>query len=131
MLSVGSVPAKAVFARPRKLDLKIFELWLGDSLNPRDLIMRIVKSLGAPVLGVLMATASVANAGPTCTTKPSSHWLSEAKMKAQISASGYVIDVFKTTKGNCYEIYGRTEDGRRVEVYYHPITGAVVKETVR
>ena len=52
-------------------------------------------------------------------------------MKAKIGASGYTIDVFKKTKGNCYEIYGRTEDGRRVEVYYHPITGAVVKETVR
>lgn len=93
--------------------------------------MRIPKIFSAAVLGVLAITASVANAGPTCTTKPTSQWLSEAKMKAKIGASGYAIDVFKKTKGNCYEIYGRTDDGRRVEVYYHPITGAVVKETVR
>ena len=93
--------------------------------------MHIPNIFGATVFGVLVITASVANAGPTCTTKPASHWLSEAKMKAKIGTSGYTIDVFKKTKGNCYEIYGRTEDGRRVEVYYHPITGAVVKETVR
>lgn len=93
--------------------------------------MRIPKILGATVFSALIVTASVANAGPICTTKPSGQWLPEAEMKAKIGASGYVIDVFKKTKGNCYEIYGRTEDGRRVEVYYHPITGAVVKETAR
>lgn len=78
-----------------------------------------------------MVLASGAHAGPTCTAKPPTEWLSEAEMKAKISESGYAIDVFKTTKGNCYEIYGRTETGKRVEVYYHPISGAVVKETVR
>jgi hypothetical protein len=52
-------------------------------------------------------------------------------MKAKIGASGYKIDVFKITKGKCYEIYGRTVGGRRVEVYYDPTTGDVVKETVR
>ncbi|MGI9452872.1 MAG: PepSY domain-containing protein [Geminicoccaceae bacterium] len=93
--------------------------------------MRIFKMLGASVFGVFMITASAANAGPTCTTMPASQWLTEAEMKAKIGASGYAIDVFKKTKGNCYEIYGRTEDGRRVEVYYHPITGDVVKETAR
>lgn len=93
--------------------------------------MRVLTLIGVSVFGVLMTAASGAYAGPTCTSTPSSRWLSEAEMKEQISASGYVIDVFKTTKGNCYEIYGRTEDGRRVEVYYHPVTGEVVKETVR
>ncbi|MGI9436825.1 MAG: PepSY domain-containing protein [Geminicoccaceae bacterium] len=93
--------------------------------------MRLTKILGATVFSVLVFTASTADAGPTCTTKPSNQWLSEAEIKAKIDASGYTVDVFKKTKGNCYEIYGRTEDGRRVEVYYHPITGAMVKETVR
>ncbi|MGI9509243.1 MAG: PepSY domain-containing protein [Geminicoccaceae bacterium] len=93
--------------------------------------MHILRSLQALIFCGIMVLASGANAGPTCTNEPSSEWLSEAEMKAKISSSGYAIDVFKTTKGNCYEIYGRTETGKRVEVYYHPITGAVVKETVR
>ena len=93
--------------------------------------MRILRNLGALTFCGVMALTSTANAGPTCTTKPSSHWLSESAMKSQISASGYTIEVFKTTKGNCYEIYGRTKDGNRVEVYYHPITGETVKETTR
>lgn len=93
--------------------------------------MRILTSLGTLTFCGIMVLTSAANAGPTCTDKPLSQWLSEAEMRAQIGASGYAIDVFKTTKGNCYEIYGRTEHGKRVEVYYHPITGEVVKETVR
>lgn len=125
------MPATAASEWQRKLDLNIPKLWLETSHYFGNLAMRIPKILGATVLGVLVTTASVAIAGPTCTTKPSSQWLPEAEMKTKIGASGYVIDVFKKTKGNCYEIYGRTEDGRRVEVYYHPITGAMVKETVR
>lgn len=93
--------------------------------------MHALKSLAVlSSFGVVVLT-SVANAGPTCTTKPQSEWLPEAKMRAKISADGYAIDVFKTTKGKCYEIYGRTPGGRRVEVYYHPVTGDIVKETVR
>lgn len=83
------------------------------------------------VLGALMATTSAVNASPTCTTKPRSQWLPKAEMKTQIRDSGYIIAIFKTTKGNCYEIYGRTQDGRLAEVYYDPVTGDVVKETVR
>ena len=93
--------------------------------------MHAIKSLAFLSFFGVMALTSHANAGPTCTTKPQREWLPEAEMKAKISASGYAIDVFKTTKGKCYEIYGRTAKGRRVEVYYHPITGDVVKETVR
>jgi hypothetical protein len=67
-------------------------------------------------------------AGPTCTSEPKQKWMSEPDMKAKIAALGYKFKVFKVTSGNCYEIYGRDKSGKRIEVYFHPITGDVVEE---
>lgn len=67
-----------------------------------------------------------AEARTQCTTEPKEKWISEADMKAKIAAIGYKPDVFKVTKGNCYEIYGRDAKGKRAEVYFHPVTGKVV-----
>lgn len=72
-----------------------------------------------------------AAAGPRCTEASADRWIPPADMKAKIAGAAYKIDVFKTTDGNCYEIYGRDGQGRRVEVYFDPVTGAVVKETAR
>jgi hypothetical protein len=79
------------------------------------------------IIGVALISGS-AWAGPTCTTEPKSKWISEADMKAKIAAGGYKYSVFKVTTGNCYEIYGRDKAGKRVEVYFHPMTGRVVEQ---
>lgn len=76
---------------------------------------------------VVTGYGSAAFAGPQCTDEPKENWLSETEMKAKIADTKTTIDVFKTTKGNCYEIYGKNEKGERVEIYFHPLTGAVVK----
>lgn len=76
----------------------------------------------------VLAAASPALAGPKCTEEPKSAWLTEEAMKGKIAAMGYKdIKVFKTTSGNCYEIYGYDKDGKKAEVYFHPVTGAVVE----
>lgn len=77
---------------------------------------------------VLYIFSNGAMAGPLCTDQDRSEWLTEAEIKNRITASGFTIDVFKITKGNCYEIYGRDTDGRRVEVYFHPVTGSIVEK---
>lgn len=74
------------------------------------------------------ALASPAMAGPECTSEPKAKWLSEAAMKAKIAELGYKYRIFKVTAGNCYEIYGEDGAGKRIEVYFHPITGKVVEE---
>lgn len=79
-------------------------------------------------MAFLAALASPAFAGPSCTAEPKSKWLSEAAMKAKIAELGYKYKVFKVTTGNCYEIYGQDKAGKRIEVYFHPITGSVVEE---
>jgi hypothetical protein len=76
-------------------------------------------------------TASAAFASPTCTKEPEEKWLSEAAMKQRIAEMGYKdIKVFKKTTTGCYEIYGYTVDGRKAEVYFHPVTGGTVEKNV-
>lgn len=62
-----------------------------------------------------------------CTTEPKANWKDQDAFKAEL-AKTYKIKVFKVTEGNCYEIYGHNKEGKRVEIYFHPVTGAVVKQ---
>ena len=77
----------------------------------------------------IIVFSSPALAGPQCTSEPESSWLTKTEMMERIAKSSYVVDVFKRTSGNCYEIYGKDKNGKRVEVYFHPITGEVVKSS--
>jgi hypothetical protein len=76
----------------------------------------------------LLALTTPAFAGPNCTNEPKDKWLSESAMKEKIVQLGYKFKVFKVTTGNCYEIYGQDAAGKRIEIYFHPITGSVVEE---
>ena len=76
----------------------------------------------------LMLASGTAWAGPTCTKEPKAKWISQADMKAKLADGGYKFSVFKVTAGNCYEIYGRNKSGKRVEIYFHPVTGQAVEE---
>jgi hypothetical protein len=75
-----------------------------------------------------LTLSAAAVAGPQCTEAPKSNWMSEDAMKQRIAADGYVVDKFKTTSGNCYEIYGKDKDGKKVEIYFSPVDGSIVKE---
>jgi hypothetical protein len=82
----------------------------------------------AATAGTLLAAAP-AFASPECTKEPKEKWLSEDAMKAKATELGYKAEVFKV-EGNCYEIYGYNKDGKAVEVYFNPVTGAVVEEEI-
>ena len=81
-------------------------------------------------LAALFCACTAATAGPTCTDEPQSKWLSEAQMTQIVKDMGYVDDVKKlhVSKGKCWEIYGHeVKTGKRVEIYFHPITGKVAE----
>ena len=63
-----------------------------------------------------------------CTTADKATWQDQAKFQEDLKAQGYDIKKFKVTAGNCYEIYGQDSAGKRIEVYFHPISGKVVEE---
>ncbi len=84
---------------------------------------------------VLIAFAAVAivpalaHASPSCTKEPKSAWMPQEVMKSKINDQGYKVKTFQVT-GSCYEIYGRDKDGKRAEVYFNPVTGAIVKAEI-
>jgi hypothetical protein len=97
----------------------------GNTMTTRKNAVAVLIGLAA------IAAATPAFAGPTCTSEPRDHWIDEEQMKQKIAEMGYKdIKVFKVTSGNCYEIYGYTSDGKKAEVYFNPVTAAVVKAEI-
>ena len=77
----------------------------------------------------LCLAASVAFAKADCKAYPKDQWMKEADAKAKIEAQGYTINKFKVD-GNCYEIYGKNKEGKKVEIYYDAKTLEPVKSEV-
>ena len=67
-----------------------------------------------------------AHAKKNCTDQPKEKWMSVDDFKKQKEAEGYKIRKFKQP-GTCYEIYGQDKSGKKVEVYFNPVDGTVVK----
>lgn len=81
----------------------------------------------APLLFAALLLSTSLAAAPECTEVPQDQWLSEAEMKQQILDQGYTIKVFKVS-GSCYEIYGKDKTGKKVEIYFDPTDGHIVKQ---
>jgi hypothetical protein len=78
---------------------------------------------------VAAALPMTASAKADCQAHPKAEWMSEADAKAKIVAQGYTINKFKVD-GNCYEIYGKNKEGKKVEIYFDTKTLDVVKSEV-
>lgn len=78
------------------------------------------------IAALTLALASAASAGPTCTASKEG-WRPEAAFKKELADQGYAIKTFKVTKGNCYEIYGTDKAGKKVEIYFDPVSGKAIK----
>jgi hypothetical protein len=74
----------------------------------------------------LAFTFGAAVAGPACNV-PKDKWMKESDFKANLEKEGYQIKTFKVSKGNCYEIYGFDQAGKKVEIYFDPATAAVLE----
>lgn len=79
------------------------------------------------VIAAALSTNAFADAD--CKKHPKSEWMSEADAKAKIQAQGYKIRKFKVD-GNCYEIYGTNQAGKKAEIYYDTKTLEVVKAEI-
>ena len=86
--------------------------------------------LGVSMVTVSLVAAQSAFAGADCPEAPRSEWMSEADMQKKIlNDYGFSIQKFKVD-GNCYEIYGK-ESGKRIEVYFNPVNGEIVKKKMK
>lgn len=80
------------------------------------------------ILGLLLlGAATSAHAKKNCTNEPEEKWMQESEFRKKLEAEGYKISKFKQP-GTCYEIYGTNKDGKKVEIYFNPVDGSIVKE---
>jgi hypothetical protein len=80
-------------------------------------------------LWAALAAPSTLVGAVDCTAEPKDKWMSRAAVQKLILEAGYTIDRFKVD-GSCYEIYGRNADDKKVEVYFDPVSGKVVKQKI-
>jgi hypothetical protein len=85
--------------------------------------------VAAAAVATLAAVSAPALAKADCKAYPKSEWMKEADAKAKIEAQGYTIKKFKVD-GNCYEIYGKNKEGKKVEIYYDAKTLEPVKTEI-
>ena len=77
-----------------------------------------MKKIAATVMIGLAATFTMpVFAKADCKAYPKVEWMKGADAKAKIEAQGYAINRFKVD-GNCYEIYGKNKEGKKVEIYF-------------
>jgi hypothetical protein len=86
-------------------------------------MMNVFKGIASTCLVLLCGTAM---ASTTC-NKPKEQWMSEAAFRAKVEQQGYTIQKFKVSSGQCYEIYGTDKAGKKVEIYFDPVSAEVVK----
>jgi hypothetical protein len=77
-----------------------------------------------------LSIAGAAVAAPACTTQPKSKWMTEAQMRAKVDKLGYTKIKVLQVSGSCYEIYAQNKAGKKAEVYFNPVTGAIVQNNV-
>lgn len=80
-------------------------------------------------IATILLAGQFSFAGPKCVDSKDK-WLDQTEFQKKLTGEGYKIKKFKVTSGNCYEIYGHNKMGQKVEIYYNPITGAVVKQEI-
>lgn len=59
----------------------------------------------------------------SCAPTDRAQWLTQAELTSQLETLGWSVRRMKED-GGCWEVYGTTPEGQRVEGYFHPITGA-------
>ncbi len=86
--------------------------------------------LSAIAASALFVTACGApESGTTqCTMEPKENWLDQEQFQQSLKEQGYEINEFKVTDGNCYEIYGQDKSKQKVEIYFNPVDGSIVKQ---
>jgi len=79
------------------------------------------------IIGLMLGIISVSYAKKVCTDQPKEMWMSKESFKAKVESEGYQIAKFKQP-GSCYEIYGLSPQGKKVEIYFNPVDGSIVRQ---
>ena len=72
---------------------------------------------------VFLSGAAHASGLYECEEVDRSTWLTEAQLTQQLKDKGWQEVRRMKPDGGCWEVYGTTPDGQRVEGYFDPVTG--------
>lgn len=75
----------------------------------------------AGAAAVIAAAPATATGRMTCNAGPQSGWRSQEQLVQTLTSQGWQVRRTKID-GGCYEVYGTTPEGDRVEAYFHPVT---------
>ncbi len=77
---------------------------------------------------LILAAAALAVGSPAlatgkmaCNAGPQAKWKTQDALKASLVKQGWQVRKSKVD-GGCYEVYGTTPEGDKVEAYFHPVT---------
>jgi len=73
------------------------------------------------VVSGLLAAQGHATGLMTCASGDPAGWQSEDALSSKLVAERWEVRRVKVD-GGCYEVYGTTPEGDRVEAYFHPVT---------
>lgn len=75
----------------------------------------------ATAMTTAMPDAAQASGKMKCEAGPEASWKSRDALEKKLTKEGWSVRKSKVD-GGCYEVYGTTPQGDRVEAYFHPIT---------
>ena len=82
---------------------------------------RLLVLAGAAGLSAFAAAQAAATGRMTCDAGPQSGWRTQDQLVQTLTRQGWQVRRTKID-GGCYEVYGTTPQGDRVEAYFHPVT---------
>lgn len=83
--------------------------------------MFIARAAAVITLFSILASPVHATGLHTCDSGDRSGWKSTGELEQKMTSEGWQVRRIKED-GGCYEAYGTTPEGQRVEAYYHPVT---------
>lgn len=77
--------------------------------------------------GAVLAMPSLAHAhgNVKCNSGPAAGWKPIDDLKRKLTSEGWTVRKAHPSK-DCYEVYGTTPEGDKVESFFHPVTFAKV-----
>jgi hypothetical protein len=77
------------------------------------------------MIASLFSFPALATGHYECEVTDRSVWLTKTQVTQQLNEDGWHVRRMKED-GGCWEVYGTSPEGQRVEVYVHPVSGEVL-----
>ncbi len=78
-------------------------------------------AMAAVLASAGLSAPAFATGKMSCEAGPQSGWKTRAELEASLVKQGWTVKKSKVD-GGCYEVYGTTPEGDRVEAYFHPVS---------